>query len=87
MVKKVKNQNDLLRKALEVGEIYAKKRGYKAFGPTDSHKHKIEAIYRLLVNDRLIQPLPEQQENELNFKNRLVSWIKNQLPDNHPLLK
>ena len=87
MGKKVKNQNDLLRKALEVGEIYAKKRGYKSFGATDSHKHKIEAIYRLLVNDRLIQPLPEDQENELNFKNRLVSWIKNQLPDNHPLLK
>ena len=87
MAKKIKNQNDLLRKALEVGELYAKKRGYKAFGPTDSHKQKIEAIYRLLVNDRLIQPLPEPQENELNFKNRLVLWIKNQLPENHPLLK
>ena len=87
MAKKIKNQNDLLRKAIEVGEFYARKRGYKSFGATDSHKQKIEAIYRLLVNDRLIQPLPEQQENELNFKNRLVTWIKNQLPDDHPLLK
>ena len=87
MVKKIKNQNDLLRKALEVGEIYAANRGYKKFSPTDSHKQKIESIYRLLVHDKLIQPIPESQENELNFKHKLVIWISNQLPKDHPLLK
>jgi len=87
MVKKIKNQNDLLRKALEVGEIYAKKRGYKKFGSTDSHKQKIESIYRLLVMDKLIQPIPPDQENELNFKHKLVIWISHQLPKDHPLLK
>lgn len=87
MAKKIKNQNDLLRKALEVGEIYARKRGYKSFSATDSHKQKIESIYRLLVNDKLIQPIPEDQENELNFKHRLVVWISHQLPKDHPLLK
>ncbi|MBT8448143.1 MAG: DUF5062 family protein [Gammaproteobacteria bacterium] len=87
MVKKIKNQNDLLRKALEVGEIYANKRGYKNFSSTDSHKQKIESIYRLLVKDRLIQPIPEAQENELNFKHKLVLWISHQLPKDHPLLQ
>lgn len=86
MAKKIKNQNDLLRKALEVGEIYAQKRGYHKFSATDSHKQKIESIYRLLVQDKLIQPIPESQENELNFKHKLVLWISHQLPDNHPLL-
>lgn len=86
-MKKIKNQNQLLKKALEVGEKYAHNRGYKNFGSTDSHKQKIEAIYRLLVQDKLIQPIPEAQENELNFKHKLVLWISKQLPDDHPLLK
>ena len=86
-MKKIKNQNQLLKKALEVGEKYALNRGYKNFKTTDSHKQKIEAIYRLLVLDKLIQPIPEAQENELNFKHKLVIWISKQLPADHPLLK
>ncbi len=86
-MKKIKNQNQLLKKALIVGEKYALNRGYKNFGATDSHKEKIEAIYRLLVLDNLIQPIPEAQENELNFKHKLVIWISKQLPADHPLLQ
>lgn len=86
-MKKIKNQNQLLKKALEVGEKYALNRGYKHFSKTDAHKEKIEAIYRLLVQDSLIQPIPEEQENELNFKHKLVIWISKQLPADHPLLK
>ena len=55
MVKKIKNQNALLRKALEVGEIYASKRGYKKFSPTDSHKQKIESIYLSCCAKKLCQ--------------------------------
>ena len=86
-MKKIKNQNQLLKKALFVGEKYALNRGFKHFNPTDSHKQKIEAIYRLLVQDKLIQPIPEAQENELNFKHKLVIWISKQLPADHELLK
>ncbi len=86
-MKKIKNQNQLLKKALVVGEKYAQNRGYKNFSATDSHKEKIESIYRLLVLDKLIQPIPEDQENELNFKHKLVIWISHQLPADHPLLQ
>ena len=86
-MKKIKNQNQLLKKALEVGEKYAHNRGYKHFSSTDSHKQKIESIYRLLVMDKLVQSIPEAQENEINFKHKLVLWISKQLPADHPLLK
>ncbi len=86
-MKKIKNQNQLLKKALVVGEKYALNRGYKHFSSTDSHNQKIEAIYRLLVQDKLIQPIPESQENTLNFKHKLVIWISKQLPADHPLLQ
>jgi len=85
-MKKIKNEKELLKKALSVGEHYAIKRGYNNFKSTDSHDEKIECIYRLLVNDKLVIPLPEQDENLLNIKKRLVKWIMNQLPAEHPLL-
>lgn len=86
-MKKIKNEKELLKKAISVGQNYAQKRGYKSFSETDSHDVKIECIYRLLVNDKLVIPLPEQDENSLNIKKRLVKWIMAQLPDNHPLLQ
>ncbi|REL30058.1 DUF5062 family protein [Thalassotalea euphylliae] len=86
-MKKIKHEKELLKKALTVGETYAKKRGYQQFSASDSHDVKIECIYRLLVNDKLVIPLPAQDENLLNIKKRLVKWIMNQLPDNHPLLQ
>jgi hypothetical protein len=33
------------------------------FRPTDSAKDKVECLYRLLVKDKLIVPLPADQEN------------------------
>ena len=86
-MKKVKNEKELLKKALHVGQVYASKRGYKAFGPTDSADQKIECIYRLLANDKLLTALPADQENGLNMKRRLVKWISGQLPADHPLLQ
>lgn len=84
---KLKNETQLLKKALEVAEKYAKNRGYSEFSPTLSAKEKVECVYRLLVQDRLIQPLAIDQENGINMKHKLALWISRQLPKNHPLLK
>lgn len=86
-MKKLKNESALLKKALEIGETYANNRGFNSFSATDSSKQKIECIYRLLVNDKLIAPLPEDKEDLLNMKHRLAMWIAKKLPENHPLLK
>ncbi|WP_394175783.1 DUF5062 family protein [Thalassotalea litorea] len=85
-MKKVKNEKELLKKALMVGQSYANNRGYRSFGPTDSFDQKVECIYLLLVNDKLLIPLPEEQQNGVHMKKRLVKWISSQLPADHPLL-
>ncbi len=86
-MKKIKNEKELLKKAIEIGEVYAKNRGYKQFSPTDSAPQKIESLYRLLVNDKLIQPLALDAENQLNMKHKLAIWISKQLPQGHALLQ
>jgi hypothetical protein len=86
-IKKIKNEKALLKKALEIGQVYAKNLGYPAFSPTDPAKVKIECIYRLLVNDNLIHALPEDQENGANMKHKLAVWISHKLPEGHPLLE
>lgn len=86
-MKKIKNENALLKKAIVVAEGYAKNRGYKGFSPTDSAKQKIESLYRLLVHDKLIPALPEDKEDLASLKHRLVLWISKQLPPDHELLK
>ncbi|MFA6163417.1 MAG: DUF5062 family protein, partial [Methylobacter sp.] len=53
----------------------------------DSAKDKVECIYRLLVKDKLIQPLASDQENGVNMKHKLALWISRQLPKDHILLK
>ncbi|WP_448248361.1 DUF5062 family protein [Thalassotalea agariperforans] len=86
-MKKIKNETALLKKAITVAEKYAKNRGYKEFSATDSAKQKIESLYRLLVHDKLIPPLPEDKEDLASLKHRLVVWISKQLPADHELLK
>jgi hypothetical protein len=44
-------------------------------------------IYRLLIHDKLIQPLPEDQVSEPSMKHKLAIWYSKQLPKDHPLLK
>lgn len=87
MMKKLKNEKELLKKAIVVGMNYAEKRGAAKFDGSDSHKVKIEYIYRLLVHDKLIQPLPELQVNEKTMGHKLAMWLSHQLPEDHPLLK
>ena len=86
-MKKIKNESELLKKAIEVGEKYANNRGYKKFSGSDSSKEKIESLYRLLVQDKLIQALAKDQDNQMNMKHKLAIWISKQLPKDHPLLK
>jgi predicted transcriptional regulator len=84
-MKKIKNEADLVREALRVGGIYAQKRGVGKFEETDSARDKITFVYRLLVHDKLIQPLARDQVNEPNMKHKLALWMARQLPEDHPL--
>ena len=86
-MKKLKHEADLLLEALRVGAIYAKKRGVGEFEASDSAKQKITFLYRLLVHDKLIQPLAKGQESEPSMKHKLALWMSRQLPQDHPLLK
>ncbi|MCO7224788.1 DUF5062 family protein [Pleionea sp. CnH1-48] len=85
-MKKFKNESALVQKAIEVGLIYAKKRGYGNISNGTSLKHKVECVYRLLAQDKLIQALPEDQESTQAMRLRLVTWISKQLPKDSPLL-
>lgn len=82
---KLKNEQELVSHALKVGAVYARKRGVAQFEATDSAKDKVTYLYRLLVHDKLIQPLAKGQENEPNMKHKLALWISRQLPEDHPL--
>jgi predicted transcriptional regulator len=84
---KLKNEAELVTQALRVGAVYAKKRGVGDFEATDSAKDKITYLYRLLVHDKLVQPLAKGQDSEPNMKHKLALWMSRQLPADHPLLK
>ncbi len=86
-MKKIKNEAELVTEALRVGEVYAKKRGVGEFENTDSAKEKVTYLYRLLVHDKLVQPLAKGQESNPNMKHKLALWISRQLPEGHELLK
>lgn len=86
-MKKLKNEAQLAKLAITIGEKYAHNRGYKQFSATNSASQKVETLYRLLVLDKLVTPLPADQENQMNMKHKLSIWIAKQLPDDHPLLK
>ncbi|MCH1930612.1 DUF5062 family protein [Shewanella sp. A25] len=82
-----KNEAQLFKLAMDIGMGYAKKRGFDEFDKGVSAKDKVECIYRLLVNDNLIQPLAKDKEDGPNMKHKLTLWIIRHLPENHPLLK
>ena len=86
-MKKLKNEAELVKKAIRVGMIYAEKRGVVKFEANDSANEKIEYLYRLLVHDKLIQPLAKDQLSLPNMKHKLAIWVSRQLPKDHPLLQ
>ena len=73
-MKKLKNEKELIKKAMAVGMAYGEKRGVVEFEPTDSAADKLEYIYRLLVHDKLIQPLPPEQLSQKAIRHRLAIW-------------
>lgn len=73
-MKKLKNEKELVKKAIEEGIQYGEKRGVVEFEATDSAAEKIEYIYRLLVHDKVIQPIPEEQVSQLSMKHKLAIW-------------
>ncbi|MDE2274041.1 MAG: DUF5062 family protein, partial [Gammaproteobacteria bacterium] len=63
-MKELKHEGELVKAAILAGVQYAEKRGAAVFEPTDSASEKILYIYRLLVHDKLMQPLPEDQVSQ-----------------------
>jgi len=86
-VKKLKHEAELVKAAIEAGVKYAEERGAAIFEPTDAQSEKILYIYRLLVHDKLIQPMPEEQVSQKSMRHRLALWYARQLPNDHQLLK
>ncbi|MCZ2720877.1 DUF5062 family protein [Marinomonas sp. 15G1-11] len=86
-MKKIKNEAAFVKKAVQVGENYATKRGYAGFSPTMSANQKIEALYRLLVLDKLIVPVPPDKEDLQSMKHKLALWIQKVLPADDPIFK
>ena len=86
-MKKLKHETELFKEALLAGVKYAEGRGVVEFEATDSASEKLLYIYRLLVHDKVIQPLPEEQVAEKTLRHRLALWYAKQLPKDHPLLK
>ena len=78
-MKKLKNEKELLKKAITLGTVYANKRGVAQFEATDSAANKIEYIYRLLVHDKLIQPLSENQVSQPSMQHKLALWVDRQI--------
>ncbi len=85
-MKKLKNEAALFKAALLAGVQYAEGRGVVEFEETDSASEKMLYIYRLLVHDKVIQPLPEEQVAEKTLRHKLAMWHAHKLPKDHPLL-
>ena len=77
-MKKLKNEKELVKKAITLGVAYGEKRGAVEFEATDSAQDKLEYIYRLLVHDKLIQPMPEDQVSQETIRHRLAIWASKQ---------
>ncbi len=73
-MKKLKDEKELVKKAIAEGVKYGEARGVVEFEPTDSANEKLEYIYRLLVHDKVIQPIPEEQVSQKSIRHKLAIW-------------
>lgn len=73
-MKKIKNEKELVKKAIALGSRYGEARGVVQFEASDSASEKIEYIYRLLVHDKIIQPIPEEQISQQAMRHKLAIW-------------
>ena len=85
-MKKLKHEAELFKAALLAGVQYAEGRGAVEFEPTDSASDKALYVYRLLVHDKIIAPMPEDQVADKTVRHRLATWYAHQLPKGHALL-
>src|SRR5271154_2621313 len=86
-MKKLKPEGELFKAALLAGIQYAEGRGAVEFEATDSASDKALYVYRLLVHDKVIAPMPEEQVSEKTIRHRLATWHAHQLPKGHQLLE
>jgi hypothetical protein len=77
-MKKLKDEKELVKKALAIGMAYAENRGAVEFEATDSAAEKLEYVYRLLVHDKLLQPMPEDQISQQSIRHKLAMWASKQ---------
>jgi len=77
-MKKLKNEAELVKKAILEGVKYGEGRGVVEFESTDSASEKVEYIYRLLVHDKVIQPIPEDQVSIKSMRHKLAIWASKQ---------
>ena len=76
--KKLANEASLLKEAIKLGMAYAEQRGVVEFEPTDAASEKIEYIYRLLVHDKVIQPLAKSDVSQKAMRHKLAIWASKQ---------
>lgn len=86
-MKKRKHEAELFKAALLAGVAYAENRKVVQFEATDSASDKALYVYRLLVHDKVIAPMPEEQVSEKTVRHRLATWHAAQLPKGHALLE
>ena len=77
-MKKLKNEKELVKKALELGMAYGVERGAVEWEPTDSVNERLEYIYRLFVHDKVITPIPEEQVSQQSIRHKLAIWASKQ---------
>ena len=85
-MKKIKNEAALFKSAIAAGTKYGEDRRAVEFDEGDTLNEKAQYIYRLLVHDNLLAPLPEDQVSQKSIRHRLVLWHMRQLPKDDPLL-
>ena len=85
-MKKFKHEVELFKAALIAAIEYAESRKAVEFESTDSASDKALYVYRLLVHDKVISPMPEEQVGERTIRHRLAAWYAHRLPAGHPLL-
>jgi len=77
-MKKLKNEKEMIKKAIVEGVKYGEGRGVVEFEATDSADDKLLYIYRLLVHDKVIQPIPEDQVSQKSLRHKLAIWASRQ---------
>lgn len=85
-MKKLKHEAELFKAALATGVEYAESRKAVEFEATDSASDKALYVYRLLVHDKVIAPMPEEQVSDKTIRHRLAAWYAHKLPAGHALL-